>query len=430
MAERTPVAAVLAELAEGVLGGPLPVRLRAWDGSEAGPADGPVGVVRTRRALRHLLWSPNELGLARAYVSGDLDVEGDVDVALSRFWALARSGAKPGLSLKAKAGMVRAALRLGVLGPRPPIPKAEARLNGREHSKARDEAAISHHYDFSNDFYRMVLDPQMAYSCGYWTSDAPDYTVEDAQRDKLDLVCAKLGLEPGMRMLDVGCGWGSLAIHAALHHGVHVTGITLAKEQRDFILGRLDELGIADRVDIRLQDYRDLADEPFDAIGTLEMGEHVGRANYPVYAATLFRMLKPAGRLLLQQMSRGANAQGGGAFIETYIAPDMNMRPVGQTVDLLEQAGLEVRDVEGMREHYVWTVRAWWRTLERHWADVVALVGEEQARVWRLYFAGGALAFEENRMGVDQILAVRPTPAGLSGMPRTRKDLLARRVEA
>jgi cyclopropane-fatty-acyl-phospholipid synthase len=433
VAARAPVAATLAALAEGVLGAPLPVRLRAWDGSEAGPDGAPVGVLRNRRALRHLLWSPNELGLARAYVTGDLDVEGEglgggVDRALSLFWRMNAAGAKPRLSLRDKAGLVRSAARLGVLGPRPPIPRAEARLRGEEHSKARDEAAISHHYDFSNAFYRMVLDPQMAYSCGYWTSDAPDYTVEDAQRDKLDLVCAKLGLEPGMRMLDVGCGWGSLAIHAARHFGVHVTGITLAREQREFILARLDELGLADRVDIRLQDYRDLADEPFDAIGTLEMGEHVGRANYPVYAATLHRMLKPGGRLLLQQMSRGATAQGGGAFIETYIAPDMNMRPVGQTVDLLERAGLEVRDVEGLREHYVWTVRAWWETLEARWDEVVALVGVEQARVWRLYFAGGALAFEEGRMGVDQILAVRPTATGRSGMPRTRAELLNRKA--
>ncbi|MGX7826696.1 class I SAM-dependent methyltransferase [Actinokineospora sp. 24-640] len=428
MAARTPVASTLAELAERVLGAPLPVRLRAWDGSEAGPADAPVGVVRSRRALRRLLWNPDELGLARAYVSGDLDVEGDLGAALSLFWAINRG--TPRLSLGEKLGVVRAGLRLGVLGPRPPIPAAEARLSGPKNSKARDKAAISHHYDFSNAFYQLILDPRMAYSCGYWTSDSPDYTVDDAQRDKLDLVCRKLGLRPGTRMLDVGCGWGSLAIHAARHHGVHVTGITLAREQRQFILDRVGELGLADRVDIRLQDYRDLADEPFDAIGTLEMGEHVGAANYPVYAATLFRMLKPGGRLLLQQMSRGANAQGGGAFIETYIAPDMNMRPVGQTVDLLEGAGLEVRDVEALREHYVWTVRAWWQTLERRWDEVVALIGEEQARVWRLYFAGGALAFEENRMGVDQILAVRPTPSGAGGMPRTRADLLAARVDA
>ncbi|MGW5053777.1 class I SAM-dependent methyltransferase [Actinokineospora sp. NPDC004072] len=430
MAHRTPVATTLAALAERVLGAPLPVRLRAWDGSAAGPDGGPVAVVRARRALRHLLWRPDELGLARAYVSGDLDVEGDLGAALSRFWALARSGGARRLGLKDKLGLVGAGLRLGVVGPRPPIPAAEARLSGREHSKARDRAAIAHHYDFSNAFYQLILDPQMAYSCGYWTSDAPGYTVEDAQRDKLDLVCAKLGLAPGMRLLDVGCGWGALAIHAARHHGVRVTGITLAREQREFAMARVAELGLADRVEVRLQDYRDLADEPYDAISTLEMGEHVGRANYPAYAATLFRMLKPEGRLLLQQMSRGANAQGGGAFIETYIAPDMNMRPVGQTIDLLEQAGLEVRDVEALREHYVWTVRAWRRTLEERWDEVVDLVGLEQARVWRLYFAGGALAFEENRMGVDQILAVRPTATGRSGLPRTRADLLARRARA
>ncbi|MDQ3578417.1 MAG: cyclopropane-fatty-acyl-phospholipid synthase family protein [Actinomycetota bacterium] len=422
-------ASTLARVAERVLGAPLPIRLRAWDGSEAGPPGGPVGIIRSRRALRRLLWDPNELGLARAYVSGDLDVEGDLYEALALFWSLTRESAiRPRLSLKDKAQLVGIGVTLGVLGKRPPVPAAEARLSGRTHTKARDRAAIAHHYDLSNEFYNRVLDPQMAYSCAYWTSQEPDYTVEDAQRDKLDLVCAKLGLRPGQRMLDVGCGWGSLAIHAARHYGVKVTGITLSKEQRAFILDRLDEYGLSDQVDIRLQDYRDLTDEPFDAIGTLEMGEHVGAENYPVYAATLYRMLKPEGRLLLQQMSRGANAQGGGAFIESYVAPDMNMRPVGQTVDFLERAGLEIRDVEALREHYVWTVRAWADTLEEKWDELVAVVGEEQARVWRLYLAGGALAFAENRMGVNQILAVRPTPVGTNGLPRTRAVLLAHQV--
>jgi len=235
-----------------------------------------------------------------------------------------------------------------------------------------------------------------------------------------------------MRLLDVGCGWGSLSVHAAKHYGVEVLGITLSTEQRQFILDRLEREGLTDRVEVRLQDYRELNevdDGLFDAIGTLEMGEHVGAGNYPVYASTLFRMLKPAGRLLLQQMSRGATAQGGGAFIESYVAPDMNMRPVGQTVDLLEGAGLEVRDVESIREHYVWTVRAWAQTLEEEWDELVAIVGEQQARVWRLYLAGGGLAFAENRMGVDQILAVRPTAVGSSGLPRTRAELLAHRAE-
>nr|WP_245572397.1 class I SAM-dependent methyltransferase [Actinokineospora enzanensis] len=402
------------------------MRLRAWDGSEAGPATGPVAVVRTRRALRRLLWDPNELGLARAYVSGDLDVEGDLAEALARFWALTRSGRIGRPTVRDKVGLVGNALRLGIVGPRPAPPGEEARLSGAKHTKVRDRAAIAHHYDMSNDFYASVLEPNMAYSCGYWTSDAPDYTVEDAQRDKLELVCVKLGLRPGMRMLDVGCGWGSLALHAARHHDVHVTGITLSQQQQEFVQARIEREGLGDRVEVRLQDYRDLADEPFDVIGTLEMGEHVGAENYPAYAATLFRMLKPQGRLLLQQMSRGAVAQGGGAFIETYIAPDMNMRPVGQTVDMLESAGLEVRDVEALREHYVWTCRAWGETVERNWGELVALAGEQTARVWRLYLAGSALAFAENRIGVHQVLAVRPTAEGLSGLPRTRAELLAR----
>jgi cyclopropane-fatty-acyl-phospholipid synthase len=177
---------------------------------------------------------------------------------------------------------------------------------------------------------------------------------------------------------------------------------------------------------VRLQDYREVSGEPFDAISTIEMGEHVGESNYPEYASTLYRLLKPEGRLLLQQMSRGHNAPGGGAFIESYVAPDMHMRPVSATTAFLEGAGLEIRDVHALREHYVWTVRAWAQTLEERWDEVVALVGEGQARVWRLYLAGGALTFEEGRMGVDQILAVRRSENGRSGMPRVRRELVAR----
>jgi len=416
------VAGQLASVVEKVLGTALPIGLRAWDGSSAGPTSGPVAVIRSKRALRRLVWNPNELGLARAYVAGELDVEGDLTDGLARFWELARAGAlrvgkpKPADVL----GAARVALRLGALGPRPAAPGEEARLSGTRHTRGRDRAAIAHHYDLSNDFYQLVLDPSMAYSSGYWTSDSPEYTVADAQRDKLDLVCRKLGLREGMRMLDVGCGWGSMIIHAAKHFGASTTGVTISRQQHAHIKKRIADEGLEDLVTVKLQDYREIDDEPFDAISTIEMGEHVGEENYPEYAATLHRLLKPEGRLLLQQMSRGANAPGGGAFIESYVAPDMHMRPVSATVGHLERAGLEIRDVEALREHYVWTVRAWAATLEERWDEVVALVGEGQARVWRLYLAGGALTFEEGRMGVDQILAVRPSVNGTSGMPRVR----------
>ena len=231
----------------------------------------------------------------------------------------------------------------------------------------------------------------MAYSCGYWTSDDPSYTVGDAQRDKLDLVCRKLGLEPGSTLLDVGCGWGSLSLHAAEHFGAQVTGITIAAEQKAFIDARIRERGLAGRVEIRLQDYRDAVATTgaFDAVGSIEMGEHVGEANYPTYVDILRRSARPGGRVLVQQMSRTGRHPGGGPFIESFIAPDMHMRPVGETVAHLEAGGLEVRDVHAMREHYVRTVDGWLETFEANLPALIDLVGEEAVRVWRLYLVGG-----------------------------------------
>ncbi|MGY0489778.1 class I SAM-dependent methyltransferase [Streptomyces sp. WG-D5] len=414
----------LAALAETALGGPLPVRLRTWDGAEAGPAEGPVVVVRSRRALRRLLWQPGELGLAQAYVTGELDVEGDLAAGLRAMWSAAREGGlhAPRLSVADRARAAGAAARLGVVGPPPAPPASQARLRGALHSRSRDRAAISHHYDLSNAFYRLLLDDTMAYSCGYWAGDGPEFTAADAQRAKLELICRKLGLTPGDRLLDIGCGWGSLTLYAAEHHKARVTAVTLAREQAAYVREQVRERGLDDRVDVVCQDYRDISGADFDAVATVEMGEHVGDAEYPAFAAALHRMVRPGGRVLVQQMSRGGTAPGGGAFIEAYIAPDMHMRPAGETVGLLESAGLEVRSVESMREHYVRTVAAWHRTLEDRWSEFVALVGEETARVWRLYLVGGALAFEEGRMGVDQFLSVRPTRSGRSGMPATSRD--------
>lgn len=418
---RTGAAHRLAALVEDALGGPLPVRLRAWDGSETGPADGPTVVVRSRRALRRLLWQPGELGVAQAYVTGELDVDGDLAQGLRVLWAAVREqglhAPRPTLGDRARA--LGTALRLGAVGPRPADPASQARLRGGLHSKARDRAAISHHYDLSNDFYRLLLDDTMAYSCGYWPSEEPGGTAERSQHAKLELICRKLGLVPGARLLDIGCGWGSLSLYAAEEHKAQVTAVTLAREQAAHVREQVRARGLEHRVEVVCQDYRDIGGGAYDAVATVEMGEHVGDAEYPAFAASLHRLARPGGRVLVQQMSRGGVAPGGGAFIEAYIAPDMHMRPLGETVSLLEGSGLEVRSVESLREHYVRTVAAWHRTLEDRWGDVVALVGEEMARVWRLYLVGGALAFEQGRMGVDQILGVRPTADGLSGMPAT-----------
>ncbi|MER5894660.1 cyclopropane-fatty-acyl-phospholipid synthase family protein [Streptomyces sp. NPDC001876] len=422
----------VAPVIEQFLGGPPPVRIRMWDGSETGPEGAPTVHVRSRRALRRLLWQPGELGLAEAYITGDIDIADNLAAGLR---AMRRASREQGTHLPRPrvADRLRAAgtaLRLGAVGPRPPVPAARAAIGGALHSRARDRAAISHHYDLSNAFYSLLLDETMAYSCGYWTGTGPDYGPADAQRDKLELICRKLGLRPGARLLDIGCGWGSLTLHAAGRHGVRVTAVTLAEEQAAYVRGQVAERGLEDLVEVHCCDYRDVAALPgfrggYDAVSTVEMGEHVGDAEYPAFTALLHAVLRPRGRALVQQMSRGSTAPGGGAFIESYIAPDMHMRLLGETVGLLEGAGLEVRDVESMREHYVRTVEAWHRTLEERWPEFVALVGEETARVWRLYLVGGALAFEERRMGVDQILSVRPDAEGSAGLPATRHDWYA-----
>jgi cyclopropane-fatty-acyl-phospholipid synthase len=419
------IAPRITALLENLLQTPIPIRVRAWDGSEAGPTGTPVLVIRHKRALRRLMWQPNELGLARAYVAGEIDVDGDLYDALDRLAALIwRAPELRGLPVRAVAGDL---LRLGVIGPQPAPPPEEMVVSGTRHSKRRDRQAVSHHYDVGNDFYRIVLGPSMVYSCAYWPSTEADFGLADAQRAKLDLICRKLDLQPGQRLLDVGCGWGSLALHAAREYGVRVLGITLSTEQADYARKQVAEQGLTDQVEIRIQDYRDLDDGPFDAISSVGMAEHVGTGPYLEYAKILYGQLKPGGRLLNHQIAaihpepKASNR----SFIDAYVFPDGELAPVGTTVALIEEAGFEVRDVQALREHYALTLRAWVANLEGSWSRAVGLTSVGRARVWRLYMAASALAFEHGRIGVNQVLAVRARRDGASEMPRTRAGWLA-----
>jgi cyclopropane-fatty-acyl-phospholipid synthase len=424
MPATTNVASQLQPMLRHLLGAELPLRIRAWDGSESGP-DGPAVVLRDRRALRRILWSPNEVGLARAFVAGELDIEGDLAAGLRSIRRLVEAaGTAIRSDLRGKLGVARVALGLGALGlpPRPPAEEVR-RLPGRRHSRDRDAAAISHHYDVGNDFYRHVLGPSMVYSCGYWAKpDDPSYTLEDAQRDKCELICRKLGLTAGARLLDVGCGWGSLVIHAAREYGVRAVGITLSREQADLARERVAAAGLDDLVEIRVQDYREVDDEPYDAIASVGMAEHVGKVRYAEYAAGLFHLLRPGGRLLNHQITRrpGPADPNERTFIQAYVFPDGELLPVGAVTAKLEEAGFEVRDDESLREHYAQTARSWVANLDAHWDECVRLTSPGRVRVWKLYMTGSAMSFDAGSISIHQLLAVKPDDEGHSGLPPTR----------
>ncbi|MDJ0460438.1 cyclopropane-fatty-acyl-phospholipid synthase family protein [Streptomyces sp. H27-C3] len=415
----------LTALAEELLGSPLPVRIKAWDGSEAGPPDAPTLVIRSRRALRRLLWKPGELGLARAWVAGEIEIRGDLYEGLDSLAHLlwergqeAKSTVHPVRDPKLRAA-ARGLVGLVGLLPPPAPPREEVRRRGGPlHTRRRDKEAISHHYDVGNDFYALVLGPSMVYSCAYFDEGL---TLEEAQHDKLDLISRKLALKEGDRLLDVGCGWGSMAIHAAREYGARVTGITLSAEQAAYARKRIAEEGLTDRIEIRVQDYRDVRDGPYDAISSIGMAEHVGSVQYREYADDLFALLKPGGRLLNHQIARrpepDESAYHVDEFIDAYVFPDGELAPVGRTAGTLEEAGFEVRDIESIREHYALTLRHWVANLEANWAQAVRATSLGRARVWMLYMAASALSFEHNKIGVNQVLAVRPVPGGASGMP-------------
>ena len=402
-----------------MLAGPTPLRFDFWDGTSWGPAGGAATAhLRSVDALRWLLWAPGELGAARAFVVGDIDIEGDIFEAIR---ALRRSGSNLRTGLRALPRTAAAARRLGAIGRPLPPPPEETRPRGRRHSTARDATVVAHHYDVGNEFYRLVLGPSMTYSCARFAD--PAMSLAEAQASKHDLVCRKLGLHQrqGLRLLDVGCGWGAMAIHAASDYGAHVVGVTISRQQLESARQRVDEAGLADQVEIRLQDYRDLTNERFDAISSIGMSEHVGKARIAEYFATLSSLLAPHGRLLNHAISTiGGSKIEGRTFMARYVFPDGELVDVGDTVQAMQRAGLEVRDVESLREHYALTLRQWVANLEEHWTAAVTLVGPRRARVWRLYMAASAIGFEDGGLNVHQVLGVIAGPEGTSAMPPTR----------
>ena len=410
----------LADVFERVAGPDAPVEFKAYDGSSAGPPGAPVRItVRSPVAVAYLAQAPGALGLARAYVSGHLDVDGDMYTALARMMQAQQ------VDISA-AGRLRLLRELGgpkLLLPRIPPPPQEVRvsrrwLSGKRHSKQRDASAISHHYDVSNRFYEWVLGPSMAYTCACYPR--PDASLEEAQAYKHDLVARKLGLRPGMRLLDVGCGWGGMVRHAAREYGVQALGVTLSKQQASWAQRAIEEQGLSGLAEVRHLDYRDVAEGDFDAVSSIGLTEHIGQAQLPGYFSFLLGKLRPEGRLLNHCITRPDNqgpARVAGGFINRYVFPDGELEGPGFLLSLMNDTGFEVRHEENLREHYALTLAGWCANLDAHWDEAVAEVGEGTARVWRLYMAGSRLGFERNVVQLHQILGVKLGTDGQSGMP-------------
>jgi cyclopropane-fatty-acyl-phospholipid synthase len=416
MATRSRIAPALAK----VVGPGQPIAFEAYDGSTAGPANAKSRlIIRDPRALNYVATAPSDLGLARAYVSGSLDLEGDAFETL-----LMLSGDNVGsLSWADRISVLR---DLGREIPRRLIPPPPEEVHpgpwwGLRHSFSRDSRAISHHYDVSNKFYEWLLGPSMAYTCAVYAND--EATLEEAQEEKVDLVCRKLDLQPGQRLLDVGCGWGTMVLHAARHYGVRVVGVTLSRQQAEYAQMRIAELGLTDVAEVRHDDYRNVTETGFDAVSSIGLTEHIGAKNLAGYASFLASKLRPHGRLLNHCITRAVTSEPArpGGFINRYVFPDGELEGVGTIISAIQDNGLEVRHEENFREHYARTCAAWGANLEAHWNEAVREVGQGRARVWRLYLAGSRLGFTQRRIELHQVLAVK-TVDGMSGMPLARLD--------
>lgn len=376
-----------------------PFAIEFWDGSAvpATGAAGPTLTVRSPRGVAHMLRAPGQLGLGRAYVAGELEVS-DLDALAD----VADTWHPPALSAGSRARLVLAAARAGGVVSSGPAPAAELRPRGALHSRSRDARAVRHHYDVSNEFFALFLDRSMTYSCAFFSRAPTPDSLEAAQEAKLELICRKLALQPGERLLDVGCGWGGFAIHAAARHGVEVVGITLSEPQAALARERVREAGLSDRVRIRVQDYRDLAGERFDAIASIGMVEHVGAERIDLYARRLAGILRPGGRLLNHGIARLYEAAAG-VFTMRYVFPDSEPLPLSRVLLALERAGFVIGQVEGFGSDYVETLRHWARRLDEHHAGAVRIAGEERVRVWRLYLRGARRNFESGSISIYQV---------------------------
>ncbi|SMC85337.1 SAM-dependent methyltransferase [Kibdelosporangium aridum] len=403
----------IAEAIYEVTGPDVPVEFVAYDGSRAGTPDADVRVdVRSPLALSHIASSPNSLGLVRAYVTGALEIVGDMYTALSSIPEIRLREIPASLRVKLAAKLASARL----LWPTRP-PAQEKRLAGERHSMMRDAEAISHHYDVSNKFYEWVLGPSMAYTCAVYEHE--NATLEEAQFAKHDLVARKLALRPGMRLLDVGCGWGGMVIHAAKHYGVQALGVTLSANQAEWAQKRIAQEGLTDLAEVRHLDYRAVQETDFDAISSIGLTEHIGEANLASYFELLYSKLRTGGRILNHCITRPDNLRDAQtrSFINRYVFPDGELLGPGRILSQMHDTGFEVRHEENLREHYSRTLAGWCANLEEHWTEAVEEVGPHTARVWRLYLAGSRLGFVRNWIQLHQVLGVKTDSNGYSGMP-------------
>lgn len=409
----------LAEIFEKVIGPEADIRFAAYDGSKAGPPSADISIeVKSPAAVAYLAQAPGELGLARAYVSGHLDVQGDMYNLLSRMWSLTIND----IPTSEKLAAIRA-LGIKPLLMRVPPPPQEVRRSmlakmGSRHAKQRDAEAIHHHYDVSNRFYEWVLGPSMAYTCAVFPSEQS--TLEEAQHAKFDLVAKKLGLKPGMRLLDVGCGWGGMVMHAAREYGVKGLGVTLSRQQAEWAQKAIAEEGLGDLAEVRYMDYRDVKESGFDAVSSIGLTEHIGKEQLPFYFRFLYDKLKPGGRILNHCITRPTGTEktiNAGGFINRYVFPDGELESVGYLARQMEDLGFEIRHEENLREHYAQTLRYWCANLDEHWDEAVEEVGQGTARVWRLYMAGCVVGFERNKIQLHQILGVKLDSQGAAHMP-------------